>query len=206
MKILTNKTYDSMLRAIEQGRKDLKAKEQELEQNKNTSCKIIGERNKTIQDLKAAGQKLNETNDSLKAELKDVKSALEISEAKRKDAEAKSRADAKQLDRNKRYQKEFANQKTEEVKELKNKIKELEQNNAKELKRINAVMGVMATTVEAAINVLATYMRMLPQYKKRSKVEMAKLAQELINSKAKELVDEKKKQAAEKQAAKAENE
>ena len=154
MKILTNKTYDSMLRAIEQGRKDLKAKEQELEQNKNTSCKIIGECNKRIQDLKAAGQKLNETNDSLKAELNDVKSALETSEAKRKDAEAKSRVDAKQLDRNKRYQKEFANQKTEEVKELKNKIKELEQNNAKELKRIDAVMGVMATTVEAAIGYL----------------------------------------------------
>lgn len=206
MKILTNKTYDSMQRAIEQGKKDLKAKEQELEQNKNTSCKIIGERNKTIEELKAAGQKLNETNDSLKAELKDVKAALETSEAKLKDAEAKSKAAAKQLDRNKRYQKEFANQKTEEVKELKNRVKELEQNGDKAMKRYKAELALLAVVGEAAVAELAMYMCMLPQYKKRSKAEMEKLAQELINSKAKEIVNDRKKQATEKPAAKAENE
>ena len=74
------------------------------------------------------------------------------------------------------------------------------------MKRYEAELALMAVVGEAAVAGMAMYMRMLPQYKKRSKAEMEKLAQELINSKAKELVDEKKKQAAEKQAAKAENE
>lgn len=120
-----------------------------------------------------------------KADNKSLRESLENSEKRFDDVN-------KKLDRQKRYQKEFSTQKTNELGELKEQLeskqKELDAAND-DLQTKKAEVAMMSALYEAGVTELCKFMRTTPAFKTKKKEVVMELADERICKRAKETLD-----------------
>lgn len=120
-----------------------------------------------------------------KADNKSLRESLENSEKRFDDVN-------KKLDRQKRYQKEFSTQKTNELGELKEQLeskqKELDAAND-DLQTKKAEVAMMSALYEAGVTELCKFMRTTPAFKTKKKEVVMELADEMICKRAKETLD-----------------